>query len=91
MNYDIIGDIHGQIDKLEALFKKLGYRVKDGAYRNPEGRMAIFLGDLVDRGPGQVEVINVVRDMIEAGSGRSILGNHEWNAVGFESQLRPRT
>jgi hypothetical protein len=91
MNYDIIGDIHGQIEKLEALLKKLGYRIKDGAYRNPEGRMAVFLGDLVDRGPGQVEVINIVRDMIEAGSGRSILGNHEWNAIGFESQLRPRT
>lgn len=91
MNYDIIGDIHGQIDKLEALLKKLGYRIKDGAYRNPEGRMAVFLGDLVDRGPGQVEVINIVRNMIEAGSGLSILGNHEWNAIGYESQLRPRT
>jgi hypothetical protein len=83
MNYDIIGDIHGQIDKLEALLKKLGYRVKDGAYRNPEGRIAIFLGDLVDRGPGQVEVINIVRNMIEADSGLSIMGNHEWNAVRF--------
>ena len=70
MNYDIIGDIHGQIEKLEALLQKLGYRIKDGAYRNPEGRMAVFLGDLVDRGPGQVEVINIVRNMIEAGSGR---------------------
>lgn len=91
MNYDIIGDIHGQLGKLEALLKNLGYRIKDGAYRNPEGRMAIFLGDLVDRGPGQIEVINIVRNMIEAGSGRSIMGNHEWNAIGFESQLRPRT
>ena len=91
MNYDIIGDIHGQLVKLEALLKKLGYRIKDGAYRNPEGRMAIFLGDLIDRGPGQVEVVNIVRNMIEAGSGRSILGNHEWNAIGFECQLRPRT
>lgn len=91
MNYDIIGDVHGQIDKLEALLNKMGYRLKDGAYRSPEGRMAIFLGDLIDRGPGQVEVINIVRNMIEAGSGRSIMGNHEWNAIGFEAQLRPRT
>jgi hypothetical protein len=86
MSYDIIGDIHGQIDKLEALLKKLGYRIKDGAYRNPEGRIAIFLGDLVDRGPGQVEVINIVRNMIEAGSGLSIIGNHEWNAIRFVSR-----
>jgi hypothetical protein len=83
MDYDIIGDVHGQIGKLEVLLKKLGYRIKDGAYRNPEGRMAIFLGDLVDRGPGQVEVINIVRNMIEAGSGLSIMGNHEWNAIRF--------
>ena len=35
MGYDIIGDVHGQIGKLEALLKKLGYRVKDGAWRHP--------------------------------------------------------
>lgn len=98
MVYDIIGDVHGQDGKLEALLKKLGYRVKDGAWRHPQGRMALFLGDLIDRGPGQVEVLTIVRDMIEAGSGRSILGNHEWNAVGFGSRdpekgdwLRPRS
>lgn len=83
MGYDIIGDIHGQAGKMKALLKKLGYRLKDGAYRNPEGRMAIFLGDLVDRGPGQVEAITIVRNMIEAGSGLSIMGNHEWNAIRF--------
>lgn len=86
MDYDIIGDIHGQIGKLEALLKKLGYRIKDGAWRHPQGRMALFLGDLVDRGPGQVEVLTIVRNMIEAGSGRSILGNHEWNAIGYASR-----
>ena len=45
-----------------------GQFVKNGAYRNPEGRMAMFLENMVDRGPGQVEVINIVRNMIEAGS-----------------------
>lgn len=98
MDYDVIGDVHGQIAKLEALLKKLGYRVKDGAWRHPQGRMALFLGDLIDRGPGQIEVIDIVRNMIEAGSGRSIMGNHEWNAIGFATQdpetgewLRART
>ena len=86
MDYDIIGDVHGQIGKLEALLRKLGYRVKDGAWRHPQGRMALFLGDLIDRGPGQIEVIHTVRNMIEAGSGRSIMGNHEWNAIGFASK-----
>ena len=86
MDYDIIGDVHGQDGKLTSLLAKLGYRIKDGAYRHPEGRIALFLGDLIDRGPGQLEVINIVRNMIEAGSGRTILGNHEWNAIGFATE-----
>jgi hypothetical protein len=97
MSYDIIGDVHGQGGKLRALLKKLGYRIKDGAYRHPDGRQALFLGDLIDRGPEQVEVINIVRNMIEAGSGRTIMGNHEWNAIGCGTRdpecsdyLRPR-
>jgi len=98
MDYDIIGDIHGQIGKLEALLKKLGYRVEKGAWRHPQGRMALFLGDLVDRGPGQVEVLTIVRNMMEAGSARAVMGNHEWNAIGYATPdpdsgewLRPRT
>ncbi len=98
MNYDIIGDVHGQNAKLTALLKRLGYRIKDGAYRHPEGRMALFLGDLIDRGPGQIEVINIVRNMIEAGSARTIMGNHELNAIGFatisddgQGYLRPHS
>ena len=97
MSYDVIGDVHGQAGKLKALLNKLGYRIKDRAYRHPEGRMALFLGDLIDRGPAQVEVINIVRNMIEAGSGRTIMGNHEWNAFGCGTRdpegpdyLRPR-
>lgn len=97
MAYDIIGDVHGQIGKLEGLLKKLGYRIKDRAWRHPDSRIALFLGDLVDRGPGQIEVITTVRNMIEAGSARSIMGNHEWNAIGSATPdgnggyLRPRT
>jgi hypothetical protein len=86
MGYDIIGDIHGQDGKLTALLGKLGYRIKNGAYRHPEGRMVLFLGDLIDRGPGQINVINIVRNMIEAGSARTIMGNHEWNAIGFATE-----
>jgi hypothetical protein len=83
MRYDVIGDIHGQAGKLKALLAKLGYQMKGGAYRHPEGRMAIFVGDLIDRGPDQVETVNIVRRMIDAGTGRSIMGNHELNAIAF--------
>jgi len=58
-----------------------------GAFRHPDGRQAIFLGDLIDRGPLQEEVLYTVRDMIEAGTARCIMGNHEWNAIGYATPI----
>lgn len=83
MAYDIIGDVHGQDGKLISLLAELGYRIRDGAYRHPEGRIALFLGDLIDRGPGQVACVDIVRRMVDAGSGRSVMGNHELNAIAY--------
>ena len=95
--YDVIGDIHGQYEKLLALLKTLGYRKVGGAFRHPEGRQAVFVGDFIDRGPLQEEVLDAVRRMVEAGSGRAVMGNHEWNAIGYatladdgSSHCRPR-
>ena len=94
MGYDVIGDVHGQDGKLVALLRELGYRIKDGAYRHPEGRTALFLGDLIDRGPGQVACVDIVRRMIDAGRARSVMGNHELNAIAYatpceDGYLRP--
>ena len=50
--YDIIGDIHGQAGKLEALLTNMGYQLKDGIYQHPQ-RTLISVGDLIDRGPQQ--------------------------------------
>ncbi|MEP7216639.1 MAG: metallophosphoesterase, partial [Anaerolineaceae bacterium] len=83
MGNDVIGDIHGQHTKLKALLSELGYRVRAGAYRHPAGRVAVFVGDLIDRGPGQVEVVEIVRRMEAAGSARVVMGNHELNAIGY--------
>ena len=97
MGYDVIGDVHGQDGKLTALLARLGYRIKDGAYRHPAGRVAVFVGDLIDRGPGQVEVIDTVRRMVDAGSAKVVMGNHEFNAIGYVTRgedgefLRPNT
>jgi hypothetical protein len=82
MSKDIIGDIHGHADKLEALLSKLGYRHRQGAWRHPS-RSAIFVGDLIDRGPGQLRTLKIVRDMIEAGSAKATMGNHEFNAIAW--------
>ena len=82
VSYDIIGDIHGHADKLRGLLRNLGYREHLGAWRHPE-RQAIFVGDLIDRGPEQVATVNIVRSMVDAGSARCIMGNHEFNAIAW--------
>ena len=60
MNYDIIGDIHGHCDKLEALLRTMGYRETSGTWRHPE-RTVIFVGDFVDRGPAQLRTVQTAR------------------------------
>lgn len=88
-NYDIIGDIHGCATKLEALLDELGYRQDDAeVYRHPE-RTAVFVGDLVDRGDGQLRVLQVVKAMVDAGSAHVVMGNHEFNAIAWAMGLRP--
>ncbi|HEX6047547.1 MAG TPA: polynucleotide kinase-phosphatase [Pyrinomonadaceae bacterium] len=79
--FDIIGDIHGCFDELHALLTNLGYEIatKNGAYhvRHPEGRTAVFLGDLVDRGPKIVDVLKIVMSMRDSGSALAVPGNHD--------------
>lgn len=96
--YDFIGDVHGYVTPLEALLHKMGYRIKSGAYQHPT-RKAVFLGDLIDRGPHQVETVKIVRAMVDAGSALAIAGNHEYNACAWMTPnpdqpgefLRPHT
>ncbi|MEJ8852731.1 metallophosphoesterase [Variovorax rhizosphaerae] len=86
MGFDFIGDIHGQAGKLEALLRKLGYVEKAGGWVPPYLRKAIFVGDLIDRGPEQVKVVKTVRAMVENGRALALMGNHEFNAIGFVTQ-----
>ncbi|MPY54379.1 polynucleotide kinase-phosphatase [Streptomyces acidicola] len=71
--FDIIGDIHGCSSELEALLGKLGY--VDGAH--PDGRTAVFVGDLVDRGPDTPGVLRRVMSMVASGDALCVPGNHE--------------
>lgn len=83
MGYDLIGDIHGEAPTLKALLEKLGYQLTTDGYDHPENRTVIFVGDLVDRGHWQKEVISTVRVMTEAGNAICIMGNHEFNAIAY--------
>ena len=71
--FDIIGDIHGCASELETLLGRLGY--VDGAH--PEGRTAVFVGDLVDRGPDTPGVLRRVMSMVATGNALCVPGNHE--------------
>ena len=88
--FDIIGDVHGCFDELVILLERLGYefggRVGAGVepgfnVAHPLGRKAVFLGDLVDRGPGVARVIRLVMDMVGDGTALCVAGNHESKLV----------
>jgi protein phosphatase len=76
--FDIIGDVHGCYEELIALLGQLGYHVENGlTVSPPDGRRAIFVGDLVDRGPRIPEVLRLVMKMVEEGIAFCVPGNHD--------------
>jgi protein phosphatase len=76
--FDIIGDLHGCYDELLELLAQLGYQADaETGMRHPDGRRAIFVGDLVDRGPKVVETVNLARRMVAAGQALCVPGNHD--------------
>jgi protein phosphatase len=76
--FDIIGDVHGCCDELEQLLQQLGYERNDsGPWFHPGCRKAIFVGDLVDRGPRIVDTLKTVMSMSQAGSALGVPGNHD--------------
>ncbi|WP_262692494.1 metallophosphoesterase [Kordiimonas aestuarii] len=83
--FDIIGDIHGCAMELLLLLEKLGYKLvssateikKEVQLESPLGRKAIFLGDIVDRGPQIPEALRIVKAMVESGDALCVCGNHE--------------
>ena len=83
--FDLIGDIHGHFDSLVALLEKLGYRKFGSGYRHPV-RKVIYLGDFIDRGPAQREVIETVRSMMDQGDALAVMGNHEFNAIAYATR-----
>jgi protein phosphatase len=75
--FDIIGDVHGCGDELLSLLAELGYKVDHSGVIPPSGRKAVFLGDLVDRGPRIPQVLRLVMGMVSAGTALCVPGNHD--------------
>jgi hypothetical protein len=74
---DVVGDVHGEIDALRGLLRRLGCDVERATAQRP----LVFVGDLVDRGPDSVAVVELVARLVEAGVAEALLGNHELNLL----------
>ena len=81
--FDIIGDVHGCFAELVALLRELGWDISEDGLtaQHPEGRRAVFLGDLVDRGPAVPAVLRLVLSMVESDVALCVPGNHDIKLV----------
>jgi protein phosphatase len=87
--FDIIGDVHGCFDEMTSLLEELGYKITESVdpisfgfeIAHPGGHKAIFLGDLIDRGPNAPDVLKLVMSMVKAGDALCVPGNHEKKLV----------
>jgi polynucleotide kinase-phosphatase len=86
--FDIIGDVHGCAAELRTLLAGLGWQLQYDAdsgtavgASHPGGRLAVFVGDLVDRGPDTPGVLRLVMGMVAAGNALCVSGNHEAKLV----------
>ncbi len=82
--FDVIGDVHGCLAELESLLTELGYELRRddqhraaGARHASGNRTAVFVGDLVDRGPDTPGVLRLVLGMVRDGDALCVPGNHE--------------
>lgn len=84
---DVVSDVHGLLEDLLALLHEAGWRSEDGVLRHtdPERRL-LFLGDLVDRGPDSVQLLELVLRSCVAGMAQCLMGNHEAKLLKFIEQ-----
>ncbi|MGP1462314.1 polynucleotide kinase-phosphatase [Tannerella sp.] len=84
--FDIIGDVHGCFDELYELLTTLGYQINHVETDDsnfgfevlaPHDRKAVFVGDLVDRGPDSPGVLRLVMSMVHSGVAYCVPGNHD--------------
>lgn len=76
MNLDIIGDIHGCYEELKQLTKKMNYDWATGLPIHPNGRKLAFIGDLTDRGPDSISVMEIVYQLVKKENAYYVPGNH---------------
>ncbi|MGB3726546.1 MAG: metallophosphoesterase [Glaciecola sp.] len=96
MKFDFVGDIHGHAQPFVTLLQKLGYSPVDGVWQHPE-RILVSVGDIIDRGPEQKQVVDILMAMQQHNKAIVIMGNHEFYAIAWHmndskgNPLRPHT
>ncbi|MGD2133215.1 MAG: metallophosphoesterase [Maricaulaceae bacterium] len=63
-----IPDVHGELAAFEVLVTEA----------RAEDRFIVQLGDIVDRGPDSAGALSLMFDLMDAGHGLMLMGNHEW-------------
>lgn len=71
----VIGDVHGCYAELMDLLDKAQLHASD---------QIVFVGDLINRGPSNRQVLDFVETTRQA---RSVLGNHEYNLLRYHQGL----
>jgi len=89
--FDIIGDVHGCVEELRTLLVQLGYVAAGAGFKHPSGRRVVFVGDLIDRGPGSVAVLEIALAMQASGVALSVLGNHDVRFLRWLTGRKVRT
>lgn len=88
----VIGDIHGCYDEFKELLKKVH---QESPSKKPDKCLKILVGDLVNKGPKNVKVLEACRD-IYPNSILAVRGNHdeivleEYNKYKGGDKLRPK-
>lgn len=76
--FDIVGDVHGCSYELHSLLKILGYLFSGtDNIHHPDGRLFIFAGDMVNRGPDTPAVLQLARNNTISGTAMCVMGNHD--------------
>ena len=70
-----IGDIHGRRDMLEELHEQI---IEDAHRSATPHKVAVYLGDYVDRGPDSREVVDyLIQEPLPGFTSVHLMGNHE--------------
>lgn len=81
--WDVVGDVHGLRDEFVQLLANVGWRVEAGAFKHPQGRKLLVLGDLVDRGYDSLGVLRLLQATVRNGDARIVMGNHDLKLAQF--------